>query len=189
MLLFESHVRVLLVLHAVSAGVLVGASTHQLLWCRHYLKGNHKRKQQERLFAIVSACAFVSTLLLGNLLYPTYKVRVRAEYLDSPRAVAAEADLRRDEASRLAAAPLRAERGAPDLGWVARLFDVKEHWVALGCAASLVLLLLSRRAHPTDERRLLVAYLGLSLFVCGTAWTGAIIGLVTASFRSVGGAS
>jgi hypothetical protein len=29
-------------------------------------------------------------------------------------------------------------------------------------------------------------YLGLAVFVCGTAWWGAIIGLVTASLRSVG---
>jgi hypothetical protein len=74
---------------------------------------------------------------------------------------------------------------APPLSPVARLFDIKEHWVAIGVAASLLLLVLSRRAHPKDHPRVLALYLGLSIAQCGAAWFGAIVGLVTASFRSV----
>jgi hypothetical protein len=70
---------------------------------------------------------------------------------------------------------------------IARMFDIKEHWVALGCAASLALWILSRKLHPKDDARVLPLYVGLSAVQCGTAWFGAVVGLVTASYRSVGG--
>jgi hypothetical protein len=70
---------------------------------------------------------------------------------------------------------------------IARMFDIKEHWVALGCAASVALWILSRKAHPKDDRRTLWLYIGLSALACGAAWFGAIVGLLTASYRSVGG--
>ena len=186
MLFFEPWIRPLLIVHGIAAGILVGASTHHLVWCRHYLRGRFSRVAAERRFAAIASIAFVATFLLGNLLYPTYKVRVRAEYFDSPSAVAAEVMLQRSEAQRHGGEP-KASREGGELAWVGRLFDVKEHWVALGCAASLVLLAMSRRAHPLGDRRLAPLYVGLSLVVCATAWTGAVVGLVTASFRAVGG--
>ncbi|HZS42533.1 MAG TPA: hypothetical protein VFF06_37140 [Polyangia bacterium] len=187
MLFLENFARPLLIVHAVAAAVLVGATTHHLLWSRHYLFGRFNTYKGERTFAWVAAAAFVTTFLVGNLLYPTYKVRVRAEYFDSPQAVAAESALRtqQHQVSRVAVA------GAPERGLtltsVARLFDIKEHWVAIGCAASLVLLVLSRRAHPKDHPRVLWLYLGLSATACGAAWFGAVVGLLTASYRAVGG--
>ena len=79
----ESFARPLMVCHAIAAAVLVGATTHHLLWCRHYLRGSYSRVKAERRFATICAIAFVSTFAAGNLLYPTYKVRVRAEYFDN----------------------------------------------------------------------------------------------------------
>jgi hypothetical protein len=172
----------------VSAAILVASTTHHLVWSRGYLRGDFGALRGERRFALIAACAFVSTFVLGNLLYPTYKVRVRAEYFDNPAAVVEETHLRAVQHKAIGVVP-EAPVGPISLSWVGRLFDIKEHWVALGCAASLLLLLLSRRAHPVDERRVLPLYLGLSVFMCATAWWGAIVGLVTASFRSVGGAS
>lgn len=148
-------------MHAISAATLVASSTHHLLWCRGYLAGQFGHYQSERRFALIVAIAFVCTFVLGNLLYPTYKVRVRAEYFDTPAMV------------------------AHGLAAVARVFDIKEHWVALGCAVSLVLLLLSRRAHPKDHPQVTRLYIGLSMFVCASAWFGAIVGLVTASYKSL----
>jgi hypothetical protein len=188
-IVFESWARPLLVCHALGAGVLVGSTTHHVLWCRHYLRDNYQRVRAEKRFASIVACAFVATFIFGNLLYPTYKVRVRAEYFDNPPAVAEEVKLR-EQQHRLvgvAAAPAPAPAGVATLAPVARMFDIKEHWVALGCAASVALWILSRKAHPKDDRRFLPLYLGLSLFACATAWFGAIVGLLTASFRSVGG--
>jgi hypothetical protein len=43
------------------------------------------------------------------------------------------------------------------------------------------------RAHPKEHPRVLPLYIGLAMLVCACAWFGAIVGLVTASFRAVGG--
>jgi hypothetical protein len=147
--------------HAVSAAVLVGSASHHLLWCRGYLSGKFGRAKAERRFAWIVAIAFSCTFLLGNIIYPTYKVRVRAEYFDSPQMM------------------------VHGLAAIGRLFDIKEHWVALGWIAALLLLALSRWAHPKDNPHVTRLYLGVSLFVCATAWFGAIIGLLTASYKSV----
>jgi MFS family permease len=179
----ERWARPLLVVHAISAAVLVAAATHHVVWLRGYFRHNFARYTGERRFALIAAIAFCTTFLVGNLLYPTYKVRVRAEFFDNPAAVAEELHLRQAQEKLTSPSP---NRNPPSLSPIARLFDIKEHWVALGCASSLLLLLLSRLAHPREQGRTLMLYLGLALFVCGTAWWGAVVGLVTASFRSVG---
>lgn len=189
MLFLEGLARPLLICHAVSAAVLVGAATHHLLWCRDYLSGRYGRIKAERRFAAISTTAFVCTFVLGNLLYPTYKVRVRAEYFDNPSAVAAEVKLRDAGARQIGVATPPLPATVRSLSPVAHLFDIKEHWVALGCAASIVLFILSRRAHPRDQPGVLPLYVGLAAFQCGAAWFGAVVGLATASFRAVGGPS
>ncbi len=158
-----------------------------MVWLRGYFGRQFSRYKGERRFALITACAFVSTFVLGNILYPTYKVRVRAEFFDNAIAVGDEIRLR--EAQHKVAPPAATTPILPSLSRVSRLFDVKEHWVALGCGASLLLLLLSRLAHPREQPQTLILYLGLALLVCGTAWCGAIVGLITASFRAVGGLS
>jgi hypothetical protein len=180
-----------MVCHAISAAVLVGATTHHLLWCRHYLSNSYGRAKAERRFATICAIAFISTFALGNILYPTYKVRVRAEYFDNGPAIAEEVKLRAANHRALGVAPTATPSTmttvVQSLSPVARLFDIKEHWVALGCMASIALWILSRKLHPKDEPRVLALYVGLSAVQCGTAWLGAVVGLVTASYRSVGG--
>jgi hypothetical protein len=191
-LFLEPLARPLLVCHAISAAVLVGASTHHLLWCRHYLWQRYGRIEAEKRFATITSCAFVITFVLGNCLYPTYKVRVRAEYLDNPPAIAEEVRLREAQHRELgvaAAPPNEAATIVRSLSPVARLFDIKEHWVALGVAASLALWVLSRKAHPREQRGVLPLYLGLAMVQCGSAWFGAVVGLMTASVRAVGGAT
>jgi hypothetical protein len=214
----EQHARWLLVLHGIVAGALVGSATHHALSCRHYLAGRFDRVKLERRYGLVASSLFVATFALGALLYPAYKVRVRAEFLDSPSAVAAEQALRTeaeqlrvrsagvekataghglrgaggeggegDEATAGAESPGRTEGGEAALSGIAHVFDIKEHWAALGLGASLLLVFLGFRAHPTDDRRFAPVYFGLSLFVCLTAWIGALVGFVTTSFRSVGG--
>ena len=189
MLFLEGVIRPLLVVHTVSAAVLVASTTHHVIWCRGYLRQEYGRDQGEKRFALIAATAFAITFLLGNLLYPTYKVRVRAEYFDNPAAVAEEQKLRDSQRHGPAAQSDALTSMGGGLGPVARLFDIKEHWVALGCAASLLLLFLSRRAHPKDHPRVLPLYLGLAVIACSTAWIGAIVGILTASYRAVGGVS
>ena len=170
-MIFESWARALLVLHAVLAGVLLGASTHQLLWCRHYLRGRFPRVEAERRTAQVTGVAFALSFVVGAALYPTYKVRVRVEYFDSSAAIAEESRLREAHhtitppSSRVPSVAASMGPRAADLGWVSRLFDVKEHWVALGAGAAILLALLARFAHPRDLPEATHAYVGLALFV------------------------
>ena len=183
MVFLEEHARLLLLAHGVAAVFLVGAATHQAWWCRGYLRGDFRRAPAERRIAAVAAAAYALTFLLGNLAYPAYRVRVRAEFLDAPAAVAADAAARREAAARLDH-PLPPSAPAP-LDGLGRLFDIKEHWAALGCAAALALAALARWAHPSTEPRVAPLYLGLSLVVCGCAWAGAVIGALVASYRTV----
>lgn len=187
MIFLESLARPLLLAHAIAAAVLVGATTHHLLWCRHYLYGRYGQAKAEKRFAAICAIAFVATFVGGNLLYPTYKVRVRAEYFDNPAAIAEEVKLRVAEHALVAVKPTPAPPVVASLSPIAHLFDIKEHWVALGCAASVALWILSRKLHPREESRVLALYVGLSAIQCGSAWFGAVVGLMTASYRSVGG--
>jgi len=179
----EGLARPLLIFHAVGAATLVAASTHHFLWCRHYLAGRFARVQAERRFALIVSLAFLANFSVGATLYPTYKVRVRAEYLDSQAAVADEARLR--QAARLGP-PDPATLVGASLMPVARSFDIKEHWMALTLAASLALLWLSRRAHPQDEPRIAPLYVGLSALICLSVWSGAVIGLYVTMVRPVG---
>jgi hypothetical protein len=186
-LFLESLARPLLICHAIAAAVLVGATTHHLLWCRHYLWGRYGQVKAERRFATICALTFVATFIAGNMLYPTYKVRVRAEYFDNSPAIAEEVKARVAQHAIVGVAPTPETSVVASLSPIARMFDIKEHWVALGCAASVALWILSRKLHPKDDRRVLPLYVGLSMVQCGTAWFGAVVGLVTASYRSVGG--
>src|SRR5437899_2068149 len=103
MIVLEPWARTLSIAHAVVGATLVGGTTHQLLWCRGYRQGRFPHLAWERRMAAFNALCFVLAFLLGALLYPTYKVRVRVEYFDSPATVAAEAELRREH--HLAPAP------------------------------------------------------------------------------------
>jgi hypothetical protein len=133
-------VRALLVIHAVSASVLVASATHHLIWCL--------RRRGTRLFAVVAASAYAATFLVGLVMYPGYKLHVRAEYFD---------------------------RGGSGLAWVARLFDIKEMWMLVGVALAGALVLLSRER---DSRtRPLYVGLAALLFVSvwGAALMGLVV--------------
>jgi len=64
--------------------------------------------------------------------------------------------------------------------WAPCLFDVKEHWVALGLPLLLAAWVLSRRGR--DASRLLFAC-AFGAAIC--AWSGGIIGLLVTSARSI----
>lgn len=122
-MVLEAAARPILLAHAVAAGALVALTTHHLIWI---IRSRGARRRGEPRFALLASGVLSLAFLLGCVLYPTYRVRVRAEYLD---------------------------RAAPV---VAHLFDMKEHMAALALLASLGLLWLSRRANPSapETRRL-----------------------------------
>jgi hypothetical protein len=73
--------RVLVVLHAVAAIVLVGAATHHALIAIGYLRGVYKVRLA-RIYAPTVAVTWLVTLVFGLLSYPTFRYATRALYLD-----------------------------------------------------------------------------------------------------------
>jgi hypothetical protein len=175
----ESQARWLLVLHGVLGAAVVATTTHLAVWSWRLRRGEKRRARGAVWLATVGASLCLVQFVAGNLLYPVYKVRVRAEYFDSPPAVAADAQARRAR-SLGGAAPAAPP---PRLEATSRLFDVKEHAVALGLALAVAAAFLARHAREGTGDLLLWCALGSA----ACAWAGGVIGLWVTSFRSVGG--
>jgi len=76
----------------------------------------------------------------------------------------------------------RAKQAAHAAHW----FDIKEHWIALGILVSLALNLVLAFWDPRKTGRELVApVFALAVIVAGSVWLGAIIGVMTATWRAV----
>jgi len=80
-IIFESQARLLVLLHAAAAIVLVGSTTHHFLIALSYLRGRYKVRLG-RIYAATVLGAYAATFLLGALAYPTYRYHVRALYFD-----------------------------------------------------------------------------------------------------------
>lgn len=166
MIFLEEHSRFLLVLHTILGGALVASATHLVVWTRGYWRGNLARVKGVKRFAWIVACLFAAQLLLGLVIYPIYKVRVRVEYFDDPTA---------------------AMQLYPTVQKVSRWFDVKEHAIGLGLAVAIGLVwILSAWKPKQDGDSIAPVVAGMALFVAATTWFAAIVGIVTVSFRSIG---
>ena len=198
MIFLEEHARFWLIVHGVVGVALVASATHLVIWARAAWRGQTTRWRATRRFALITVLLYLAAFVLGNLIYPTYKVRVRVEYFDEPTALRADAEARAEvrtlvEQRRTGSAEPPLRHDAPALTAVSRVFDVKEHWVALGLALAFAACAL---AWAWDPRRdgggagaSALAGKALFLFAVGTAacaWTGALVGLYVSSFRSVG---
>jgi hypothetical protein len=190
--LTETAARWLLVLHTALGVAAVGAATHLVLWLRKERRGSGAVRSVRR-FAVITFLLQIGAFLAGNAMYPTYRVQVRAAYLENAAAVASDYTAREQAYAELAAREgTPAPQGAATAALVkraakaARWFDVKEHWIALGvitCAALLLVLMLwdPRR----DGRAIQPVVTALAYLVAGTLWLGAVIGVLTASWRAV----
>lgn len=210
MLFAESLARLLLVAHTILAAALVAVSTHLVVWMRGFPRGRFQRLAGVRRLARISAVAFVLTFTVGNVIYPVYKVRVRTEYLDQSRALV------RDRESRAQAASDAAERYRDTLGGrlgtraqrpaserptstgsasmtrdaakIARWFDVKEHWVALGMIMAIACAIIVHTWNPRRAgKSIAVVVFLMAVAAALSAWLGAIIGVVVSSYRAIGG--
>lgn len=203
----ETYARLLLVAHTILAAALVAASTHLVVWMRGFPRGRFQRLRGVRIFALVSAALYLVTLLVGNAIYPVYKVRVRAEYLDHPGVVMRDVQARLATREQVAARYRGEDPGELDAAAVpdpevteragdvprqaakvARWFDVKEHWVALGAAMSLGCAVLMLAWSPLRHGQAIssIAFL-MALAAALATWLGAIIGIVVSSYRAIGG--
>lgn len=191
-MLTDSAARWLLVLHTALGVAAVGAATHLFLWLRRYVRGQPGRRRAVVRFAWLVLALEVGALICGNLMYPTYKVEVRAAYLENAAAITAA-----DAAHQAELAQLAAREGSPKLAptvtadlvrrgaAAARWFDVKEHWVALGTLVSAALVLVLALWDPREGRAIAPIVVGLAGVAGAAVWLAAIIGVLTASWRAV----
>ncbi|HUS32734.1 MAG TPA: hypothetical protein VMZ53_29740 [Kofleriaceae bacterium] len=192
-MLLDTTARWLLVLHTALGVTAVGASTHLVLWTRRYLRGQYGKRRAVRRFAWIVLAFQLGAFVAGNIMYPTYKVEVRAAYLENQVAISGEAATHERELGKITAreggqayeSPATREmvRRAAE---AARWFDIKEHWVALGLLASAALLLILWRWNPQEDGLEIAPVVSaLAWMAAGTIWFGAIVGVLTASWRAV----
>ena len=192
-MLLDTTARWLLVLHTALGVAAVGASTHLVLWTRRYLRGQYGKRRAVRRFTWIVLALQLAAFVAGNVMYPTYKVEVRAAYLENQTAVSNQAAAQNKELSRIAEREGGQASQAPATrelvkraAEAARWFDIKEHWIALGLLASFALLLIFSRWDPqTDGMTIAPIVSMLTWLTAGTIWFGAIVGLLTASWRAV----
>ena len=77
----DGAARLLVLLHALAAIVLVGATTHHAIVAVGYLRGKPKLRLG-RIYAATIAVTYAVTFLFGMLAYPTFRYHTRALYLD-----------------------------------------------------------------------------------------------------------
>ncbi|TAK26945.1 MAG: hypothetical protein EPO40_18365 [Myxococcaceae bacterium] len=114
-----------LVLHTIAAGALTGSATHLALTLRKARRGRPNPRLQ-RLYPAVAAGCYLAVYVLGTLIYPRYRVEVRANWLDDH---------------------------AP---WASVLFDLKENLATLLGPLVLAMVVLSRAEEPAKPSRALL---------------------------------
>jgi hypothetical protein len=192
-MLTETAARWMLVLHTALGVAAVGAATHLVLWSREFLRGKFGRLRAVRRFAWILLAVQSAAFVAGNVMYPTYRIEVRAAYLESRDALVADQTTHQGQLARIAAregaqVPQPAETGQVirTAAAAVRWFDIKEHWIALGVLASAALCLVLAFWDPrTGGRELVPVVFGLAVIVAATLWLGAIIGVMTASWRAI----
>ena len=192
-MLTESAARWVLLLHTALGVAAVGAATHLVIWLRKYLRGEHGRRRAVVRFAWIVLLLQLGAFIAGNAMYPTYKVEVRAAYLENAAAITADRATRDRELERVVIRE-GVEPGPPSAtaeivrraAGAARWFDIKEHWISLGILVSIALLILLRVWQPKrDGTTIGSVVMTLGVIAAGTIWFGAIVGVLTASWRAV----
>ena len=189
-MLTDNAARLFLVLHTGLGVAAVAAATHLVIWLRRYVRGEQGRRRAVLRFAWLVLALQLAAFACGNLMYPTYRVEVRAAFLENGPAIADDADARARAIAQVTGqktppAPVttqvvrRAEQAA-------RWFDVKEHVVALGLfACGALVLVLSLWDPRRDGRAIAPIATGLAVFVAASLWLAAIVGVLTAAWRAV----
>jgi hypothetical protein len=145
MVFLEAFYEILLLAHLFATFVLVGSMTHNLLIVFSYLHGRFSRQKLEKLYAKVSLWAYVIVYVIGALIYPAFRVYIRGSYFD------------------------------PKIPWATGLFEVKEHWAAVGLALFFVYYFLRKTFQPDSEREKLFLYIPLCFILNLILWYKVII--------------
>lgn len=151
----EAAAPTLLVVHALLAIALLGATTHDAILVIGFLRGRFGRARLERLYVRIQLVAYLATFLVGSVIYPAYRIYVRAAVFD---------------------------RWAP---WASNLFDVKENFAALGLAVTIAYAWLRGRFEPARDAAWGPLYAVLGLTVAALVWFQVVAGLVLVAERGL----
>jgi len=155
MIFLEDFSKFLLFLHLVAAVVLMGCLAHNLLIVVGYWRGKFRKKNVEKRHVKMAFWAYLVTFLIGALVYPTFRVRVRAEYFDE------------------------------SVPWATGLFEVREHWSAIGLALFIAFYFLRGKFDPETEREKLFLYTALCYILNLIVWYCATVGYYLTTLKSV----
>lgn len=146
MVFLENFYGPLLLAHLFVTFVLAGSMTHGLLIVIGYLRGKFGRQKLEWFYVRVSLWAYAIVYVLGALIYPAYRIYLRHNYFDK------------------------------ELKWATGLFEVKEHWGAVGLAMFFVYYFLRKSFQPAEEKDKLFLYVPLCLLLNVIVWYKIIVG-------------
>jgi hypothetical protein len=146
MVFLEDFYEILLLAHLIVTFLLVGSMTHNLFCVIGYLRGRFVRQNLELRYTKVSFWAYIITYVSGVLIYPAFRVYIRGPYFD------------------------------PQMPWATGLFEVKEHWGAIGLAFFCVYYFLRRSFEPGREKEKLFLYVPLCFVLNLILWYKVIVG-------------
>jgi len=149
----EGYYNLLVLLHLLVTFVLVGAMTHNLLIVLKYVRGKFGKKKLEYLYVKVSLWSYIIVYVFGALAYPAFRINTRAALFDKT------------------------------FPWATGLFEVKEHWGALGLAFFVVYYLLRKSFQPDQEKHKLFFYVPLCLLLNVILWYKVIVGCYLALLK------
>lgn len=156
MLAFEFIAKPLLFLHLIAATCAIAACIHLSLRAIRLVR-NGAHKPQVQTHAAVLLTSYSIVLVLGAMLYPTYRVRVREDFL---------------------------EKNFPLLH---AMFEIKEHFATTGLVAAVGVFLIVRHAdwRNAPHRRYLPMWSFLLFVVFTVLAFNTVTGWYIASLRSV----
>jgi hypothetical protein len=145
MVFLEKYYEILLIAHLLATFVLAGSMTHNILVVFGYLRGKFGRQTLELRYARVSLWAYVIVYALGALMYPAFGVHIRNTYFD------------------------------PELPWATGLFEVKEHWGAVGLGMVCMYYFVRKSFKPSEEKDKLFLYVPLCFILNIILWYKVIV--------------
>jgi amino acid transporter len=146
MVFLENFYHPLLLAHLFVTFVLAGSMTHSLFIVVGYLRGKFGRQKLEEYYVKVALWAYMIVYIIGALIYPAYRIYVRQNYFDK------------------------------ELLWATGLFEVKEHWGAVGLAMFVAYYFLRKSFQPAQEKDKLFLYVPLCLLLNVIVWYKIIVG-------------
>jgi hypothetical protein len=147
MVFLENCYEVLLLVHLIATFALVGSMTHNLLYVVKFVRGKFGRGKAEWFHVRVSLWSYVFIYVIGAIIYPAFRVYIRGGYFDE------------------------------SLPWATGLFEVKEHFGAVGVALFAVYYFLRKNFDPAQEReKLLYVYVPLCVTLNVIVWYKIIVG-------------